>query len=135
MGLFMLGRMGGSWAMSKMRPQLLLGICGVGATFSMLLLLFSSGVIGISALFVCYFCESIMFPTIFSLSIRGVGRFTKQASSYLIMSIVGGAVAPVLMGYIADTTGDMQPAFIVPLLCYIVISVFAFSYRSVPKVA
>lgn len=130
MGLFMLGRMGGIWVMSKMRPQLLLGLCGIGATLSMVLLLFSSGKVGLSALFICYFCESIMFPTIFALAIRGVGKFTKQASSYLIMSIVGGAVAPVLMGYIADTTGNMQPAFIVPLFCYIVIAVFAFTYHS-----
>jgi FHS family L-fucose permease-like MFS transporter len=67
-----------------------------------------------------------MFPTIFALAIRGVGIHTKQASSYLIMSIVGGAVAPVLMGYIADTTGNMRPAFIIPMLCYIVIATFAF---------
>ncbi len=126
MGLFMLGRMGGSWAMSKLRPEFLLGICAIGATLSMVLLLFASGTIGIGALFLCYLCESIMFPTIFALAIRGVGIHTKQASSYLIMSIVGGAVAPVLMGYIADTTGDMRPAFIIPMLCYIVIATFAF---------
>ena len=112
MGLFMLGRMGGSWAMSKLRPEFLLGICAIGATLSMVLLLFASG--------------TIMFPTIFALAIRGVGIHTKQASSYLIMSIVGGAVAPVLMGYIADTTGNMRPAFIIPMLCYIVIATFAF---------
>ena len=126
MGLFMLGRMGGSWAMSKLRPEFLLGICAIGATLSMVLLLFASGTIGIGALFLCYLCESIMFPTIFALAIRGVGIHTKQASSYLIMSIVGGAVAPVLMGYIADTTGNMRPAFIIPMLCYIVIATFAF---------
>ena len=126
MGLFMLGRMGGSWAMSKLRPEFLLGICAIGATRSMVLLLFASGTIGIGALFLCYLCESIMFPTIFALAIRGVGIHTKQASSYLIMSIVGGAVAPVLMGYIADTTGNMRPAFIIPMLCYIVIATFAF---------
>ncbi len=126
MGLFMLGRMGGSWAMSKLRPEFLLGIYAIGATLSMVLLLFASGTIGIGALFLCYLCESIMFPTIFALAIRGVGIHTKQASSYLIMSIVGGAVAPVLMGYIADTTGNMRPAFIIPMLCYIVIATFAF---------
>lgn len=126
MGLFMLGRMGGSWAMSKLRPEFLLGICAIGATLSMVLLLFASGTIGIGALFLCYLCESIMFPTIFALAIRGVGIHKKQASSYLIMSIVGGAVAPVLMGHIADTTGNMRPAFIIPMLCYIVIAAFAF---------
>lgn len=126
MGLFMLGRMGGSWAMSKIRPSLLLGCCAIGATLSMIILLFASGTIGLGALFLCYLCESIMFPTIFALSIRGLGKHTKQASSYLIMSIVGGAVAPILMGYIADTTGNMRPAFIIPMVCYIVIVWFAF---------
>lgn len=135
MGLFMLGRMGGSWAMSKLRPEFLLGICAIGATLSMVLLLFASGTIGIGALFLCYLCESIMFPTIFALAIRGVGIHTKQASSYLIMSIVGGAVAPVLMGYIADTTGNMRPAFIVPMLCYIVIAAFAFWLKKRHRVA
>ncbi len=126
MGLFMLGRMGGSWIMGRMRSELLLGICGVGATLSMLVLLFAPGMLGLSALFVCYLCESIMFPTIFALAIRGVGVHTKQASSYLIMSIVGGAVAPVMMGYIADKVGDMRPAFIIPMLCYAVIAAFAY---------
>ena len=84
-----------------------------------------SVLLGFLALLVCYLCESIMFPTIFALAIKGVGRHTKQASSYLIMSIVGGAVAPLLMGMIADTTGDMRPAFTVPLLCYAVITAYA----------
>ena len=126
MGLFMLGRMGGSWAMSKVKSELLLGICGIGATLSMALILFASGTVGLFALFLCYLCESIMFPTIFALAIQGIGRYTKQGSSYLIMSIVGGGIAPIFMGYIADTTGNMQPAFAIPMLCYIVIAIFAF---------
>lgn len=132
MGLFMLGRMGGSWVMGKMRAELVLGICGIGATLSMFAILFAPGTGGIGALFLCYLCESIMFPTIFALAISGVGRHTKQASSYLIMSIVGGAVAPLLMGYIADVTGDMRPAFSIPLVCYAVITAFAFWTKKKP---
>jgi len=123
MGLFMFGRMGGSWLMGSMRSETLLGICAVGATLSMTVILFAPGMGGILALLLCYLCESIMFPTIFALAIRGVGQHTKKASSYLIMSIVGGAVAPLLMGWIADSTGDMRPAFIIPLVCYAVIMV------------
>lgn len=125
MGLFMLGRMGGSWLMSMVRSERVLAACGVGAVLTMAVILFCPGSWGIAALLVCYLCESIMFPTIFALAIKGVGRHTKQASSYLIMSIVGGAVAPLLMGLIADTTGDMRPAFTVPMVCYAVITTYA----------
>ena len=66
-----------------------------------------------------------MFPTIFSLALRDAGTKTKLASSLLIMTIVGGAVAPVIMGYIADTTGSMPIAFLIPLVCYGVIGGYA----------
>ena len=76
-----------------------------------------------------------MFPTIFSLALRDAGTKTKLASSLLIMTIVGGAVAPVIMGYIADTTGSMAIAFLIPLVCYGVIGGYAFSNRSVSSFA
>lgn len=125
MGLFLLGRMGGSYLMSLVRPVVLLAFCACLATLSMGVLLTGAGVAGIVAFLVCYLCESIMFPTLFALSIRGVGRHTKRASSFLIMSIVGGAIAPVLMGLIADHVA-MRTAFVVPLCCFVVIAAFAF---------
>ena len=70
-----------------------------------------------------------MFLTIFSLSLRDAGTKTKLASSLLIMTIVGGAVAPVIMGYIADTTGSMAIAFLTPLVCYAVIGDYAATRR------
>ena len=70
-----------------------------------------------------------MFPTIFSLALRDAGTKTKLASSLLIMTIVGGAVAPVIMGYIADTTGSMAIAFLIPLVCYGVIGGYAAMLR------
>ena len=63
---------------------------------------------------------------------RDAGTKTKLASSLLIMTIVGGAVAPVIMGYIADTTGSMAIAFLIPLVCYGVIGTYAFSNHPVP---
>ena len=123
MGLFMLGRMGGSWLMGYIRAERLLALCGVGATLSTALVVFAPGQLGFGALFVVYLCESIMFPTIFALSLRGVGRHTKLASSFLIMSIVGGAVAPLLRCWIAYRSG-MSLGFIVPLVCYVVIAVY-----------
>ena len=98
------------------------------ATCAMGVLLTGAGVWGIVAFFVCYLCESIMFPTIFSLSLRGMGHHTKLASSLLIMCIVGGAIAPVVMGAIADSQ-SMSLAFIVPLLCFVFISVYAARLR------
>lgn len=124
MGLFMVGRMGGGWIMARIRAERVLLACAIGATCAMGVLLTGAGVWGIVAFFVCYLCESIMFPTIFSLSLRGMGHHTKLASSLLIMCIVGGAIAPVVMGAIADNQ-SMSLAFIVPLLCFVFISVYA----------
>lgn len=90
MGLFMLGRMGGSWLMGYLRPEKLLALCAGGATLAMLAVICMSGSMGLSGFFLCFLCESIMFPTIFALAIRGLDEQTKRASSYLIMSIVGG---------------------------------------------
>ena len=77
--------------------------------------------VGIFVLSVALVLSRIKLPTIFSLALRDMGTKTKLASSLLIMTIVGGAVAPVIMGYIADTTGSMAIAFLIPLVCYGVI--------------
>lgn len=124
MGLFMVGRMGGSWLMLRVRAERVLLYCAVGATLAMAVLLSGAGVAGVAAFMLCYLCESIMFPTIFALALKGVGQHTKRASSFLIMSIVGGAIAPVLMGLIADHA-SMAIAFIVPLCCFVVIAAYA----------
>ena len=83
--------------------------------------------VAIGAFFFCFLCESIMFPTIFALAIRGTGTHTKRASSFLIMSIVGGAVAPLAMGYIADHA-SMALGFVVPLGCFLYITLYAVTY-------
>lgn len=124
MGLFMAGRMGGSWLMLRVRAERVLLYCAVGATLAMAVLLSGAGMAGVAAFMLCYLCESIMFPTIFALALKGVGQHTKRASSFLIMSIVGGAIAPVLMGFIADHA-SMAMAFIVPLCCFVVIAAYA----------
>lgn len=124
MGLFMAGRMGGSWLMLRVCAERVLLYCAVGATLAMAVLLSGAGVAGVAAFMLCYLCESIMFPTIFALALKGVGQHTKRASSFLIMSIVGGAIAPVLMGLIADHA-SMAMAFIVPLCCFVVIAAYA----------
>jgi FHS family L-fucose permease-like MFS transporter len=132
MGLFMLGRIGGSWVMSRIKAETVLLVCAVGAAAAMCILLTGAGMLGVAAFFLCYLCESIMFPTIFALALRGLGRHTKQASSYLIMCIVGGAVAPLLMGVTADVL-SMSVAFAIPLACFIVIAAYAFRLHVVGK--
>lgn len=130
MGLFMAGRMGGSWLMRSVRAEKVLTACAVGAVASMAAVILLPGKAGWYGLLCCFLCESIMFPTIFALALRKTGSNTKRASSFLIMSIVGGAIAPVLMGAIADTS-SMAAGFSVPLVCFVVIAVYAYRYKAI----
>ena len=119
MGLFMSGRFLGSWLMKRISDRLILSICSALSASCMLCVMLELGYISVVALFANYLFMSIMFPTIFSLAIRNLGALTPKASSILIMSIVGGAIAPVLMGLIGET--KMSHGFIVPLVCFLVI--------------
>ena len=112
---------------------LVLLVCAILTFVATLIVVVCSGTLSLIAFFALYLGESIMFPTIFSLALRDAGTKTKLASSLLIMTIVGGAVAPVIMGYIADTTGSMAIAFLIPLVCYGVIGTYALSNRHVPN--
>lgn len=85
------------------------------------------------ALMAVFFFMSIMFPTIFSLSIRGLGSRMKEASSMVIMAIVGGAVFPVIMGRMSDQT-NIQAAYSIPAVCFAVIFYFAMTNLKVKKV-
>ena len=110
---------------------LVLLVCAILTFVATLIVVVCSGTLSLIAFFALYLGESIMFPTIFSLALRDAGTKTKLASSLLIMTIVGGAVAPVIMGHIADTTGSMAIAFLIPLVCYGVIGGYALSNPSV----
>jgi FHS family L-fucose permease-like MFS transporter len=81
------------------------------------------------------FFMSIMFPTIFALGIRGLGEEGKIASSLIVMSIVGGAFFPLIMGWISDATGgNIQVAYVVPLLCFLVILMFVMRQKAIAPV-
>lgn len=129
MSLFMIGRLLGAWLMRYIQSYTLLTICGIGAMLSMLCLLFGATTYGTYALAICYLFESIMFPTLFSLAIRNLGERKKEAGSFLIMSIVGGALAPTLMAALAEYYGQMSPAFTIPLMCFFVITLYATYYQ------
>lgn len=128
MGLFMMGRLLGSLILKAVAPARLMTACATGATICMLLTITSNGKVGMTALCLTYLFESVMFPTIFSMALTDVtGSNTKTASSYLVMSIVGGAIAPVLMGLLGES--NMALGFTIPLGCFVGIILYAFSYK------
>ncbi|MFR3188758.1 MAG: L-fucose:H+ symporter permease [Phocaeicola sp.] len=124
LSLFMAGRFIGSWIMRRVRAEKMLFWCATGTVVSTVLVVLDLGLISFIALLCCYAFEAIMFPTIFALSLKGLGSHTKRASSFLMMSPVGGAVGPLLMGYVADCS-TMSMAFIVPCLGYVVVWLYA----------
>ena len=127
MGLFLVGRLLGIWLMNYLLAPHLLLICALGAILCMIGVIWG-GTIGLIALTITYLFESIMFPTIFALALQGLSTSaTKRGSSYLIMTIVGGAIAPILMGYIGET--NMAVGFIIPLICYLVVAIYAQKIR------
>jgi FHS family L-fucose permease-like MFS transporter len=124
MGLFLVGRLVGSWVMNYVRAEKLLLGCSIGSLLCMVMVIFGTGTPSLIALVLNYLCEAIMFPTIFAISLRGLdSQNTKKGSSYLIMTIVGGAIAPMAMGALGEA--NMAVGFIVPLLCYMVVATFA----------
>ena len=121
---FMAGRFIGTFLMKYIKPQTLLSIYALINILLLAVALNTSGKISVYAVMAVPFFMSIMFPTIFALGIKELGEETKMAASLLVMSIVGGALAPILMGMISDYTGSMQKAYIIPLLCFIVVAWF-----------
>ena len=123
LAFFMVGRFVGSYIMRHVSGRTMLLICAIGTVVSISLVLLNIGSLSLYALLANYFFEAIMFPTIFSLALVGVGRLTKSASSLLMMTPVGGC-GFLLMGYVADRTNLITP-FLIPLVGYAVILVYA----------
>jgi FHS family L-fucose permease-like MFS transporter len=127
---FMLGRFGGSALMKSIPAPRLLSIFGAGSLTLIIVALSVSGPASVWALVLIGFFHSIMFPTIFALSIKNLGPLTKRGSSLQVMAILGGAVLPAIMGRISDAT-NIRTAFAVPLVCYLYIFYFAVNgYKS-----
>lgn len=121
---FMLGRFAGTFFMRFTSAQRLLMLYSILCMVLTLVAIFSKGMITVYALIGVAFFMSIMFPTIFSLGIAGIGRDTKMGSSLIVMSIVGGAFLPMALGQISDLTHNIQYGFIVPFICFLVVFVF-----------
>ena len=124
MGAFWIGRLTGSYLMKFIAPHRLLGFYAIMNVILNILVFMNLGWVSVFALFLTYFFMSIMFPTIFALGINNLGTLTKKGSSFLVMAVAGGAFCPPLMGLIADHS-TMATGFIIPVLCYVVIAVFA----------
>jgi len=126
----MVGRIIGIPLLSRFNARkLLAGVCAAGTLF-VLLSIFSHGETALWLVVLCGMCNSIIWPVVFPLAITGLGRFTKQGSSYLIMAIVGGAIIPPLMGLVATHGGGLRVAFVLPALCYAYLLYYALSgYR------
>ena len=128
---FMIGRFTGSAIMKKIAPPRLLSLFAGGSLICLMLILLRSGMVTVWAIVLVGFFHSIMFPTIFALSIKNLGPYTKLGSSLLVMSIIGGALCPMLMGRISDAW-NIQYAFIVPLVCHAYVFYFGMrGYRPV----
>jgi FHS family L-fucose permease-like MFS transporter len=130
-GLFMIGRLCGSGVISQFRPDRVL------ATYSavnvvLVAITMGGGKAGLYAMFATFFFMSVGFPTIFALAIRGLGEHTKLASSLIVMSIVGGAIAPPFMGHIADRQ-SMRVGFVVPLVCFVMVSLYGFAWAKLSR--
>lgn len=116
--LFTVGRFAGTALMRKIAPNKLLAAYAVFNVILCLVVAFVPGWISIYSLMALFFFQSIMFPTIFALAVKDLGHHTKRGSSFLIMSIVGGAIMPVIMGYVAEAYSTAT-SYLVPMLCFI----------------
>jgi FHS family L-fucose permease-like MFS transporter len=128
---FMVGRFSGTFLMKYIKPPKLLGIYALINIVLLVVAVMAKGNAAVYTLMAVPFFMSIMFPTIFSMGISGLGEETKIASSFIVMSIVGGAIFPLFMGQISDATGgNIQLAYVVPIACFAVIAFYAYKFRN-----
>ncbi len=124
---FLAGRVIGAALVKICPPATVLGLYGLINVAVCLLVIAKLGWVSLIAVFASYFFMSIMFPTIFALGIHGLGTRAKKASGFIVMAIMGGAIMPKLMGYIADRT-DVACGFVVPLACFLVVAAYGFAW-------
>lgn len=121
---FMIGRFAGTFLMRFITPPKLLALYSIIVILLLGVAVGTDGMAAIYSLIAVEFFLSIMFPTIFALSVRGLGTKTKEGSSLVIMAIVGGAIFPVIQGRVSDAS-NIQVSYIVPAVCLLVVLYFA----------
>jgi FHS family L-fucose permease-like MFS transporter len=124
--LMMIGRFAGTFLMRYIRPASLLAIFASANIIMCLITAQAYGWVSFSALILINFFFSIMFPTIFSLGIKDLGSDRQQASSFIVMGVVGGAIFPPVMGIVANSS--VSQAYYLPIICYTVIAAFGLAY-------
>jgi MFS transporter, FHS family, L-fucose permease len=129
---FMLGRFSGTFLMKYIKPAKLLAAYAVINIVLLFVAVFTKGALAVYAVMLIPFFMSIMFPTIFAMGISGLGEEAKIGSSFLVMSIVGGAIFPLAMGQISDATGgNIQLSYLVPIICFAVVGYFAWRFKNI----
>jgi len=123
-GAAMVGRLVGAWLMNYIAATKYLAINAVIAVAMIVVSMNSTGDVAMWSILAVGFFNSIMFPTIFTLAIKGLGSLTSKGSGLVCQAIVGGALVPLIQGVAADMIG-IQLSFIVPMLCYIYIGWYA----------
>jgi FHS family L-fucose permease-like MFS transporter len=116
----MLGRFIGSGILQRVRTGTLLGVAAIAALSLVVTSMLTTGHVAMWSILLVGFFNSIMFPSIFALGLAELGPLTGDGSGVLVMAIVGGAIIPLLGGFLADRLG-VQHAFILPAICYLYI--------------
>jgi FHS family L-fucose permease-like MFS transporter len=130
--LFLTGRFTGAGLLRKYSAHKILGIYSLTNVVLTLVVFAKFGWLSAACVFLIYFFMSITFPTIFALGIFGLGARSKKASAFIVMAIMGGAILPKLMGYVADQY-DMSRGFIVPTLCFAFVAFYGFNWARFAK--
>ncbi len=131
---FLAGRFSGAAILKKFSAPTVLGLYGLINVIACGLVALKLGWLSVACVFASYFFMSIMFPTIFALGIHGLGARAKQASAFIVMAIMGGAIVPKLMGAVGDHYG-MSIAFLVPLACFAVVMAYGFAWKRLSQQA
>jgi FHS family L-fucose permease-like MFS transporter len=129
---FLIGRFTGAGLLKRIAAYKLLGVYGVLNVAATFLVFCKLGWTSVFCVFLSYFFMSIMFPTIFALGIFGLGARAKEASAFIVMAIMGGAILPKLMGYVADKF-DMSRGFIVPMFCFAFVAFYGFKWPALSR--
>jgi MFS transporter, FHS family, L-fucose permease len=127
MGMMLLGRIIGTYLMTFIAPNKLLAIFCLGSITMCLIISQHLGWLSFACLIGLQFTFSIMFPTIFGLGMKNLNDLREKAASVIVMGVVGGAVLPPIMGYMADKTSVAQ-AYLLPIVCYVMIFLFAVKF-------
>jgi len=133
MALVLAGRLLGSVLLNKFAASSILVVSSTGAFLLLLMAIVTSGYMSLWSLACIGLFTSVMYPVLFTLSIKDLGAYTKTASSLLIMGIVGGAIIPPIMGLISDKV-NIRMAYTMPMICYVYVLYYAVKGHVVKKV-